>query len=299
MPAKNQKGKPNRFITDKAFKKGLPIISDGTLTCYLKEISKINPLDRKDERKLGRKIAKNDHEALNELVMHNLKYVVTIANKYRGCGLSLCDLINEGNIGLIHSAGKFDPERKVKFITYAAWWIRQSLMHAIAKHSGTVRLPIKQAGIFSRFEEKYRQMMQKNNQEPTTEELSKELGISYEELEAVMRVYRNHLSLNTPLKDQVETSYLDFLVEENAVSAESTLIQEDLASEILSLLKELPEREALILRLRFGFEGSSLTLEEIGKITHLSRERVRQIEKRAKEKLRAKAKVKLLKEYLT
>ncbi len=299
MPPKSGNGKRNKFISDKSCRKGISLVSDTTLSSYLKEISSYQPLSRENEEKLGRKIHEGDQKALNELVTHNLKYVVTVANKYRGCGIPLCDLINEGNIGLIQSANKIDPDRKVKFITYGVWWIRQSIMHAIANNSGTVRLPIKQAGILSKIEKKFREMAQTNSKEPSPQELANELGIRVAELESIMRVYRTHLSLNTPIKDQIEASYLDFLVGKEAISAEASLIKKDLASEVLILLKELSERESLILRLRFGFDGPPFTLEEIGKLTNLSRERVRQIEKRAKEKLRVKAKSKLLEEYLT
>lgn len=273
------------------------MVSDATIALYLKEISGMKPLPREEEEFLGRKIAKGDQDSVDELVKHNLKYVVTIANKYRGCGVSLCDLINEGNIGLIHSAHKFDPRRKVKFITYATWWIRQAVMQAIARHSGMVSLPIKQTGILSKVEEQCREMLQSQNREPTLEELAKSLRMPPEELESILRVYRTHLSLNTPINDKIAASYLDFIVEKDPFSMEAAMIQKDLRDEILSMLGELPERESLVIKLRFGFDGPPMTLEEIGKITSLSRERVRQIEKRVKEKLRSKAKSKMLKEY--
>jgi RNA polymerase primary sigma factor len=298
MPANFVRKSRHKFISDKAGKRGLPMISDANIAAYLKDIGNINPLTREEEELLGRKIAKGNKKAVDELVKHNLKYVVTVANKYRGCGISLCDLINDGNIGLIHSAHKFDSTRKVKFITYAVWWIRQSIMHAIARHSGSVRLPIKQVGISSKVDELCRKMLQSKNREPTMEELGTALGLPQEELEAILRVYRTHLSLNTPIKDQIANSYLDFIMEKEPLSMESGMIQKDLSAEMLEILKELPERESLIIKLRFGFDGAPMTLEEIGKITCLSRERVRQIEKRAKENLRSKSKTQLLKEYL-
>lgn len=297
MPKKASVNNRHKFISDKANRKGLPMVSDVTIAAYLNDISSMEPLPREEEEFLGRKIAKGDQEAVDALVKHNLKYVVFIANKYRGCGISLCDLINEGNIGLIHSAHKFDPKRKVKFITYATWWIRQAIMYAISRHSGTVRLPIKQAGILSKVEEQCRKMLQSQNREPTLEELAKSLGMPPEELESVLRVYRTHLSLNTPVNGQIAASYIDFIVERNPTSMETAMIQKSLNDEILGMLRELPERESLVIKLRFGFDGPPMTLEEIGKITSLSRERVRQIEKRAKEKLRNKAKNKSLKEY--
>ena len=249
------------------------MVSDATISAYFKEISNFNPLTREEEQQLGRKIARGNNKALEELVKHNLKYVVSIATMYCGDRISLKDLINEGNIGLIKAAQKFDPDRKVKFITYASWWIRQSIMRAIA-NAATVRIPVNQKGL-------------------------KKMEIKGQELESIVRVHRAPFSFDNPVRDLIDTSYLNSIQENGSFSLEVGLTKEDLNSEITGLLKEFPSRDALILKLRFGFDGPQLTLDEIGKIFKLSRERVRQIEKKAKDKLCRKAKTKLLQEYLS
>jgi RNA polymerase primary sigma factor len=235
---------------------------------------------------------------MDRLIRSNLKYVVSVANKYKGCGLSLLDLVNEGNIGLIQAARRFDPDKGVKFITYAVWWIRQAIMHALAEQAGTVRLPIKQAGKLYRIGEKYQELKQARGREPTTEELASELDQSAEEIDSIMRVYRSYLSLDAPITEGDETSYIDLLESKDMPSVEDHLVRSSLAKEIDHLLKELPVREEQILRMRFGFEGEPMTLEQIGKRIGLSRERIRQIEKKAKRRLRARARVKALRDYL-
>lgn len=273
-------------------------INNDSLNAYLKKIRDIPLLTKEEEKALGEKIRKGDKESLNELIKRNLKYVVSVANKYKGCGMSLPDLINEGNIGLIQAAKRFDPSMGVKFITYAVWWIRQSIMHALAEQSGTVRLPIKQASLLYKIGEKYQKILQDRGREPTVEELSEELDIPQKELESILMVYRTYLSLDAPIKDNESTSYLDLMESYDTPSLEDNLLKSSLSEAIQELLKELPEREEKILRLRFGFDGKSYTLEQIGKMMDLSRERVRQIEKKAKSRLLAKRKIKALKDYL-
>lgn len=273
-------------------------VSKDSLSMYLKEINNLCPLSREEEKSLAYKIEKGDHCSLNELVKRNLKYVVSVANKYRGCGLSIIDLINEGNIGLIQAAKRFDPLRNTKFITYAVWWIRQAIMHALAEQGGTVRLPMKQACILYKIGEKYKQLLQEFVREPTADDLSKALNISVKEIESILRVYHKHLSLDTPIKENEETNYLDLLEAINT-SPDEDLLKSSLIKEVDELLKELPPREEKVMRLRFGFGGESpKTLEKIGNEIGLSRERVRQIEKKAKESLKVKAKNRALVEYL-
>ncbi|NIQ00224.1 MAG: sigma-70 family RNA polymerase sigma factor, partial [Nitrospinaceae bacterium] len=168
---------------------------------YMNEISRIKPLTREEERELSRQIKKGDVKALHELVRRNLKYVVTVANKYRGCGLSLQDLIEEGNIGLIQAAKRFDGERHTKFITYGVWWIRQAILHSLAEQSGTVKLPIKQAGKLYKIERQFKHLTQELEREPTIMEVAKDLGYKVEDIENILRAYRTHLSLDTPLRD--------------------------------------------------------------------------------------------------
>ncbi|MBI4596434.1 MAG: RNA polymerase sigma factor RpoD/SigA [Candidatus Tectomicrobia bacterium] len=269
-----------------------------SLSAYLKQISQITLLTREEEVALALRIREGDEKALNELVRRNLRYVVSVSNMYRGCGLSLDDLISEGNIGLIQAAKRFDPDKGVKFITYAVWWIRQAIMHALAEQSGTVRLPIKQAGVLFKIGEEFKRYFQANAKEPSSEELADKLGVTVEDIETIMRVYRTYLSLDTPLKDDDETSYLDLVESENMPSVEENILKASLSEEIEEILEELSPREKSVLRMRFGFEGAPQTLEEIGKVMSLSRERIRQIENKAKSKLRSRAKIKALRNYL-
>ncbi|MBI3013800.1 MAG: RNA polymerase sigma factor RpoD/SigA [Candidatus Tectomicrobia bacterium] len=273
-------------------------VTEDGLSAYLKHISEVPLLTKEEEQALGKSSQAGDPAALDHLIRANLRYVVSVAKRYRDCGLSLLDLINEGNVGLIQAAKRFDPDRGVKFITYAVWWIRQAIMHALADQSGTVRLPIKQAGLLYKIGETYRRLVQDNNKEPTIEEMAKELSVPAEDLESIMRVYRAHLSLDTPMKNDDDTSYLDMMEGQNTPSIEEHLVKASLSREIEELLSDLPEREQQILRMRYGFDGEAKTLEEIGQEIGLSRERVRQIEKKAKLRLRSKAKTKTLRDYL-
>ncbi|MBI5427942.1 MAG: RNA polymerase sigma factor RpoD/SigA [Nitrospinae bacterium] len=266
------------------------VVETDVLTKYLSEISKIKPLSREEETELACQIRNSNVRALHELVRRNLKYVVTVANKFKGCGLSLQDLIEDGNIGLIQAAKRFDGARNVKFITYAVWWIRQAIMHSLAEQSGTVRLPIKQVGKLYKFGRKYKSLAQVLEREPTQSEVARDMGMQEEDLETIMRAYRTHVSLDTPLREGDDTPYIDLLENPNYIPYDDQIIQTALHQHIDKILKDLTPREEQILRMRFGFHGESKTLEEIGKEINLSRERVRQIEKRAKAKLRAKLK---------
>jgi RNA polymerase primary sigma factor len=254
----------------------------------MEEISRIKILSREEEIKLATSIQAGDPKAIQEMVRRNLKYVVTVANKYRGLGISLQDLIEEGNIGLIQAAKRFDVSRNVKFITYAVWWIKQAIMHSLAEQSGTVKLPVKQAGKVNKINKRSQQMAQALEREPTQAELAKDLGYGDEEINSIMRAYRTHLSLDSPLKDDDNTPYLDLLENQDFIPYDDQLMQESLNKKVDQLLEDLSEREAKILKMRFGFFGEVKTLEEIGKEIGLSRERVRQIEKRAKLKLKTK-----------
>ncbi|MBC8286337.1 MAG: RNA polymerase sigma factor RpoD/SigA [Nitrospinae bacterium] len=273
-------------------KRSSPARNTGTnhdpLTQYMEEIGKIKILTRQEEINLAESIKAGDPKAIQEMVRRNLKYVVTVANKYRGMGISLQDLIEEGNIGLIQAAKRFDVSRNVKFITYAVWWIKQAIMHSLAEQSGTVKLPVKQAGKVLKINKRSQQMVQDLEREPTQAELAKSLGYRDEEVNSIMRAYRTHLSLDSPLKDSEDTLYLDLLENQDFIPYDDQLMQASLSAKVDQLLEDLSEKEALILKLRFGFFGEVKTLEKIGKEIGLSRERVRQIEKRAKLKLKAK-----------
>ncbi|MDH5763871.1 MAG: RNA polymerase sigma factor RpoD/SigA [Nitrospinota bacterium] len=265
---------------------------------YMGEISKLKPLSREEEEELSTRIQEGDVQALHELVRRNLKYVVTVANKYRGCGLSLQDLIEEGNIGLIQAAKRFDGQRHIKFITYAVWWIRQAIMHSLAEQSGTVKLPVKQAGKLYKIERKYKSLTQELEREPTTSEVADGLGYNVEDIENIMRAYRTHLSLDTPLRDDDVTQYLDLLENPHYIPYDDQIMKESLHDKVDDMLKHLSKREEQILRMRFGFNGETKTLEEIGDEIGLSRERVRQIEKRAKARLKLRSTGESLQDHL-
>ena len=262
--------------------------SHDSLNQYMREIGKIKLLTREEEIKLAGAIKQGDPKAVQEMVRRNLKYVVTVANKYRGFGMSLQDLIEEGNTGLIQAAKRFDVSRNVKFITYAVWWIKQAIMHSLAEQSGTVKLPVKQAGKVTRFNKKSQEMCQDMEREPTQSEVAKSLGYNDDEINSIMRAYRTHLSLDTPLKNDENTPYLDLLENENLIPYDDQIMRESLSEKVDQMLEDLSEREATILKMRFGFSGEVKTLEEVGQEIGLSRERVRQIEKRTKDRLKSK-----------
>ncbi|MEC9019707.1 MAG: RNA polymerase sigma factor RpoD/SigA [Nitrospinota bacterium] len=262
--------------------------SHDPLNQYLKEINKINLLSREEEITLAKGIKQGDSKAIQEMVRRNLKYVVTVAKKYRGHGLSLQDLIEEGNIGLIQAAKRFDVSKNVKFITYAVWWIKQAIMHSLAEQSGTVRLPVKQAGKVSRFNKKSQEMCQNMEREPTQSEVAKSLGFDDDEINSIMRAYRKHLSLDTPLENDDQTPYLNLLENQDSIPYDDQIMHNSLNEKVDKMLEDLSEREAMILKMRFGFSGEVKTLENIGQKIGLSRERVRQIEKRAKQRLKSK-----------
>ena len=259
-----------------------------SLDQYMREISKIKLLSKEEEIKLAEAIGAGDPKAIQEMVRRNLKYVVTVANKYRGLGMSLQDLIEEGNIGLIQAAKRFDISKNVKFITYAVWWIKQAIIHSLAEQSGTVKLPVKQVGKISKFNKKSQQMFQDMEREPTQSEVAKSLGYDDDEINSIMRAYRTHLSLDTPLKNDDHTLYLDLLENQDLIPYDDQIMRDSLNEKVDQMLENLSEREAAILKMRFGFSGEVKTLEDIGQEIGLSRERVRQIEKRAKERLKSK-----------
>ncbi len=259
------------------------------LTRYMKDISRIKILTREEEVKLATSIKDGDPKAIQEMVRRNLKFVVSVANKYRGLGISLQDLIEEGNIGLIQAAKRFDVSRNVKFITYAVWWIKQAIMHSLAEQSGTVKLPVKQVGKGNMINKRGQQMTQELSREPTQSEIAKSLGFKDGEINSIMRAYRTHLSLDSPLKDDENaSSYLDLLENQDSIPYDDQLMQKFLSDRVDQLLEDLTEKESKIIKMRFGFFGEISTLEEIGNKINLSRERVRQIEKRVKLKLKAK-----------
>jgi RNA polymerase primary sigma factor len=272
-------------------------VTSDSLQAYLRQISTIPLLSREEEVELATRAQAGDQGALEKLIVSNLRYVVSVARRYLGYGLALADLINEGNIGLIHAVQRFDPSRGVKVITYAVWWIRQAITHAIAEHGGVIALPIKQLEKLRKVFEGYRRYTQQSGAEPSSAELAAELDLPVDEVESVLHIYR-HLSLDAPIGEGGETSFLDVLPSMTSPSGEEAYINAALTDEIRELLGQLPPREQQILRLRFGIDEEPKTLEEIGGMLGITRERVRQIEKQAKDRLRQKARIGTLQEYL-
>jgi RNA polymerase primary sigma factor len=272
-------------------------VTSDSLQAYLRQISTIPLLSREEEVELATCAQAGDQGALEKLIVSNLRYVVSVARRYLGYGLALADLINEGNIGLIQAVHRFDPSRGVKVITYAVWWIRQAITHAIAEHGGVMALPVKHLEKLRQALEGYRRYTQQIGVEPSSAELAPELELPADEVESILHNYR-HLSLDTPIGEGGEASFLDVLPSTTSPSGEEAYINATLTDEIRELLSQLPAREQQILRLRFGLDEEPKTLEEIGGMLGITRERVRQIEKRAKDRLRQTARMRALQEYL-
>ncbi len=270
-----------------------------TLSLYLRDIGAHPVLTRDEEHAMALAAREGDEDAFNKLVRSNLRYVVSVANRYKNFGLSLEDLINEGNIGLINAIKRFDPQRGVKLITYAVWWIRQSIMHALADQRSTVRLPVKQAGLLHKISITYEKLRQEFGREPETSELSERLDMKVADIEKLIRMNRNYLSLDAAVSPDDDTSYLDLLEEQSAVSVEENVVQHSLEEEVEDLLAELDPRERDIIRMRYGFDGEAMTLEEIGSKLGLSRERIRQIEKKVISRFRAEASHQMLHDFLS
>ncbi len=268
---------------------------------YIKKISNYPILTREEEIELAKRAREGDRQALRKLIESNLRFVVSVASRYKGYGIPIMDLINEGNLGLIQAAKRFDPDRGVKFISYAVWWIKQAIMQALAEQSGAVRLPLKQAGVLLRIRNKFEELTQKLGREPRIEELAETLEMDPKDMEDILRVARIHLSLESPInrEDDEDTTFLDLMEEEKMLSTEEQMLKWSLSAQVQDLLKELPAREALILRCRFGLDTEkSMTLEEVGRMMGISRERVRQLETRALEKLKKMAQSRKLEDYL-
>lgn len=274
------------------------MVSESSLSYYMKRIANNTPLSKQEEQELGRKIKKGDSEAFEKLVSANLKFVITVAYKFKNSGLPMSDIINQGNLGLLEAAKRYDSEKGVKFISYAVWWIRQYIVQGIAEQAGTVRLPIKQAGNLFKINAAKEKLNHEYGHEPTTDELATYLNMKSEDVTDIVRVSKQSLSLESPLKDGEERTFIDFL-ESDRESIEDTLIKDNLKAVLNELINELDPREVQIINLRFGLEDDeSMTLDELGKKFGVSRERVRQLESRALDKLKKKAIRKGLKDYL-
>ncbi|PLX69554.1 MAG: RNA polymerase subunit sigma [Denitrovibrio sp.] len=280
-------------------KPGLPApVSETSLKHYLNSISAYKPMTKPQEYAIGERIQAGDESAIEHLILCNLKFVVSIANRYRNTGLPIADLINQGNLGLVEAAKRFDHTKDVKFISYAVWWIRQSIIQALAEQSGTVKLPIKQAGILYKINGAKEKLNKSLNREPTARELAEHLEMDEEDIENVLRVSRNYLSLEAPIKDGEDRSFID-LLESDSQNIEEEIIAKTLKTALDDIVEELDERESQIIEWRFGLDDSApKTLEEIGDLMEISRERVRQLETRALAKLRKKAMKNKLQDFL-
>ncbi|SMO43249.1 RNA polymerase primary sigma factor [Saccharicrinis carchari] len=269
-----------------------------SLDKYLQEIGREELISVEEEVDLAQRIKKGDQVALEKLTRANLRFVVSVAKQYQNQGLSLPDLINEGNLGLIKAAEKFDETRGFKFISYAVWWIRQSILQALAEQSRIVRLPLNQVGSLNKINKAYSKFEQENERKPSPEELADKLELPVEKVADTLRVSGRHISVDAPFVEGEDNSLLDVLVNSDSPNADKTLINESLAREIERALATLTEREADIIKLFFGIQVQEMTLEEIGERFGLTRERVRQIKEKAIRRLRHTSRSKLLKSYL-
>lgn len=272
------------------------IVNDST-RFYLKEISKIPLLSFEEEKALALRIANGDKEAEDIMVQHNLRLVVSIAKKYTGCGLSLLDLIQEGNTGLIEAARKYDVNKGFRFSTYATWWVRQKIGRALSDQSRSIRIPAHIAELVSRIKKVTGTLIQKLGRTPTEEELAAVLGVEVDKIKVALDMSQAVSSLDVPVGDDEETTVGDLQADKSAQNPMTNLITEANRQVIESVLATLNEREANVLRLRFGFDTDhAYTLEEIGEVLGVTRERVRQIEVKALRKMRHPARMTVLKE---
>jgi RNA polymerase primary sigma factor len=269
-----------------------------SLDKYLQEIGRYELISVEEEVELAQRIRKGDQEAIEKLTQANLRFVVSVAKQYQNQGLTLPDLINEGNLGLIKAAEKFDETRGFKFISYAVWWIRQSIMQAINEQSRIVRLPLNQVSSLSKYNKAVAEFEQQHQRRPTADELSKLLDLPKEKVMDTMRVSGRHVSVDAPFAEGEDNSLLDVLENTDSPVADRGLINESLSKEIDRAFSTLTERERLILKLSFGIGMPEMSLEEIGEKFGLTRERVRQIREKAIRRLRNTSRSNLLKSYL-
>ena len=268
-----------------------------SLDKYLQEIGRKDLITVDEEVELAQKIKQGDQAALDKLVSANLRFVVSVAKQYQNQGLSLPDLIDEGNLGLIKAAQKFDETRGFKFISYAVWWIRQSILQALAEQSRIVRLPLNQVGSLNKIGKALQRFEQENERRPSPAELAEQLDVPVEKIADTMKVSGRHVSVDAPFVDGEDNSLLDVLPNEDSPMADSSLTQESLSKEVNLALEQLNPRERDILKMFFGIGCQEMTLEEIGAKFDLTRERVRQIKEKAIRRLKGQ-KSKLLKSYL-
>jgi len=276
---------------DKSFNKAMRL--------YLKEISKIPLLTAEEEKELGRRAQAGDKDALQKLIESNLRFVIKIAKKYRKSGLPFLDLINEGNVGLIEAARRFDPERQVRFTSYAIWWIRQAILHYLSQSSQAFRLSPKTANILYRVATTLTRLRSERNEIPSRKDLAKEVGVSLKELNAALEATAGTLSLDQPIDEAGDLVLGDTLEQSLVPSAENTTISEHMKEQVNDSLRILSNTEKKVIRMRFGLDDDNpMTLKEIGDKMSLSRERIRQIEAQALNKMRSSSTVEPLESYL-
>jgi RNA polymerase primary sigma factor len=272
---------------------------EGSLDQYLRDISIYPLINREREVELAQKIRENDQEALDTLVRSNLRFVVSVAKKYQNQGVSLSDLINEGNLGLIRAAHKFDETKGIKFISYAVWWIRQAILQALAEQSRIVRVPLNRAGTLHRIGKRASALLQELGREATHAEIAEGMEISEEEVAKTMFISQTHVSLDAPMNPGEDNRLLDYLPDQQNLTPEEELAGKALTQSVQDALGTLKEREAKILRLYFGLdEAEPMTLEDIGAALNITRERVRQIKEKALSRLRHVSRARALESFL-
>ena len=269
-----------------------------SLDKYLQEIGKEELISTEEEVELAQRIRKGDRKALERLTRANLRFVVSVAKQYQNQGLALSDLINEGNVGLIKAAEKFDETRGFKFISYAVWWIRQSILQAIAEQSRIVRLPLNQVGSVNKIAKVLNKFEQENERRPSPEEISEQVDLPAEKIDEAISISGRHVSVDAPFAEGEDNSLLDVIVNDNSPAADRELVYESLKAEINAALKSLSTRERNIIEAFYGINQQEMTLEEIGTKFGLTRERVRQIKEKAIHRLRENTRRKILKTYL-
>ncbi|MCR5129975.1 MAG: RNA polymerase sigma factor RpoD/SigA [Prevotella sp.] len=269
-----------------------------SLDKYLQEIGHEELLTAEEEVELAQRIRKGDREALERLTKANLRFVVSVAKQYQNQGLSLADLINEGNLGLMKAAERFDETRGFKFISFAVWWIRQSIMQAIAQQSRIVRLPLNQVSSVSKINKALNKFVQENERRPNVNEIAETVELPEEKIAEAMSHYTRQISVDAPFSESDETSLLDILPNSDVPDTDNILLAESLREEIIHALKALNERERNVIEAFYGINQPEMTLEEIGQKYGLTRERVRQIKEKAIRRLRSNTKSKALKTYL-
>ncbi len=274
-------------------------VNSGSISMYLAEIGKFEPLPPQREVELAIRIQDGDELAMKELVEANLRFVVSVAKKYQGNGLSLADIINEGNMGLIKAAKRFDHTRGFKFISYAVWWIRQSILQALAEQSRLIRLPLNRVGTITKITRAAEKLEAEVERQPKGNEIGSQLEMSGDEVLMAMQYSRRHSSLNSPFQEGENSSLLDIIEDSESDEPEAQIMMESMSEEVAAALETLSDRERTVLEMYFGIDrDSAMTLNEIGEEFDLTRERVRQIKEKAIQRLRHRSRAKSLRRYL-